>query len=1154
MNGAEKDKSETPKKSGKELEGAKLGICESSGEEQIEIKQISYSSNKDNPIKEGHAQANITKNEIRTLNKPEERQKLKLRLYRHKSSHEKVLTDQQDKQKLQPSTGDNQRNANQERIDKIKTQSGWFIENPSYNPNQMLESEPSTSTMSSNKNHNLIDTPNQETEIHSPVHIYEEIKELLEKEDSEDDPENLNDKSVEHLYESPNKLAQEAESSEQHYEVLDHEKAMHYSRLKVTENKTEQGTKQIKEKNDNQEDLQNTLRRLDEIAKKTGDSHIKDLQKEMASNNTEDEEFVKKSKVTSEGNTRYQRSNKYNVKMERNQDVTENVNEGNIIIKIPIDIQAEKCVRYEICGQTANWACKKCKKLVCSKFCLYKTRCEPLSEEQIEAGGLICSCGNTLHNVEILEHALSKRVWVASIGSTNIYTNQTMHEEREQKDKTQNSQKKVRKPKKINMLRAHKSTDETYNIDGTGSVTKPVESNVNNTENSTEDELSKLLKEHIGLGNVGETLPASKVELGYPEDKYCHPQPIPKEYGSDGEELNLVAYFEGKRILWPATNREEDEFRQRMWKNQGPPKHAGWTWKWEHENQETNAQIDYIFWEDALVSNNYPTLEGNWVHRQNQYFWHSTPIIREGRDSYEVNKKVRSTIKMPNSGPERYEGITPRRDVPKLRERQLGSFYNLKGNSNLENSDTRNQKYEFNDLSTRKLESKIKENLPKHADSYKTYQNRMKRMKRYRKDKQRYKSSTEASEDEDIGKLLKSIIGPNKANKNRNINTEPESDSGEEEEDDIPPNLTKALNRLKPFSGKANDPKALRDFLNELQAIFSVYLPKDIQKNPLLADKIKAKALQVSLTENALGYFASLSPQDKKSYKKAKSLLKTRFIEPTTSIYIFQKLTELQQGGLTILALKEKIEDLVNRYIEEDQGLKNATSEVRNEVKKFLEIHNFRQALRKDIHDEIIKGNKIANQSFDSLVERALEIEGAQRIIRARDSFGKVNRTQRLMNVQEEATKRETPRMPPRSTTPRINNSYLERTTNRPLNRPQYGMNNFPKPGQIPPRFYNGGFPRVNTETNRFWTQNHGPSDFPNRRQLNFRPNRPEVRTANAPWWRQNDHIRARQQAWQVPNRLQYQNSNRYSTYHPTGQSGQQQSRWPRENSQEKTL
>ena len=1140
MNGVERDKNGTPKKSGKEFEQTESGICENPREGQVSVTHSSDSSEKDCKIsEEENLQVNTKKNEIRPRDKSEERQTLKLRFYRHKPKQEKESNFQQEKQKHQSNT--EKRETTQEVMKPSENQTSWFIDNPAYG--LTLDSGPPSPTRSLDESPTLAETKIGKK---SPVHIYEEIEERWE-ENSYVEPENLNNISIEHQYESPNKLEQKAKGSRQHnYESENQEESVQELGLKITQTESEYSTESDKGQNANCEDLQNTLRRLDEIAEKTNNSKTETPQKGTKRGKNEKRELIEEKGETSENKTSYQKS--INNNSQTGEEAALN-DAGSIIIKIPVEAHIEKCVRHEICGNTANWACKKCKKMVCSKFCLYRTRCEPLSIEQIETGGLICSCGNTLHNVEMLEHALSQRVWVASIGSTNIYTTQTKQNEQEQSNRTQKDLRKDKKPKKINMLRANKTSDATFNINGTGPDSKPPENNVNNTDSSTEDELSKLLKEHIG-----ETLPTHKVELGYPDDQYCRPQPIPREYGLGGEELNLVAYFEGKKILWPASSHEEDEFRQKVWKNQGPPKHQGWTWKWELENQEINSQMNYIFWEDALVDTRYPTTEGNWVHRQNQYFWHSTPVIRDVGTSFEANKKGRGTHKMPNSGPERYEGVTPRRDVPKLRERHWESFYNSKENNNYEISRTPDQKSECNEESTKKLEPKLNENLLKAADSCKIYQNRMKKIKRYRKDKQKYRSSTDVSEDEEIEDLLKSIRRQNISSKNRNIKTEPESDSDEDEEDDIPPNLTKALNRLKPFSGKLNDSKALTDFLNELQAIFSVYLPKDIQKNPQLADKIKAKALQVSLTENALGYFASLSPQDKKSYKKAKSLLKTRFTEPTTSIYIFQKLTELQQGGLTILALKEKIEDLVNRYIEEDQGLKNATTEVRNEVKKFLEIHNFRQALRKDIHDEIIKGNKIANQSFDSLVERALEIEGAQRIIRARDSFGKANRTQRLMNVQEEPARQDTLKTTPRSMAHRTNNSYLEGTSNRPIIRPQYMMNNFPKPGPVPPGFYSSGFPRITTDAHRFWNQSYDPNNFPSGRPPNFRPNRPEIRSTNAPWWRQNDHMRTQQQAWPLPNNRQHQNPSRYPTQQTTGQNGQHQPRWPKENPQEKTL
>lgn len=973
------------------------------------------------------------------------------------------------------------------------------IDNPSYGLLENSTNQPTSAIQ--NIHQNLCDQASDPED-----HIYAEIKEQEYSAKKDDSYIMLKNPETEHIYEIPNNPSN----------IEDQNLIQNFEHLESGEPTLNKSTLLENEERQLSTSLQNTLRHLDKIAEKR---HSNDRlpNKQQTTTNT----FEKEIRDSFENFLTAIKNKIPNKQTQLPEDNIEEIPEerNKIIIELPVETKEIKCVQHKICGNTANWQCKKCFNLVCSRSCMNKIRCEPLSQEQIDAGGLVCRCGNTLHDVELIQHynKIEEKIWLGQIGTTNVYkTTRAI-----QGDYTQTT-KSDKKPKKINMIRVNNSDNET--LTNTGGRAEGYSSfhQSRDRKDSSEEDLERLLTKHVDSLTLGKTLPINKVELGYLEELENIPQPIPREYGPKGEELNLVAYFEGKKIIWPFSTKEEEAFRQDMWKNHGPPKHQGWTWKWEHIDQEEDLDVEYIFWNEALKGNDYPNSSGNWVRRHDQYFWHSTPIQQSEEMHYGSKKK--NSSRMPTSGPERYTFETPLREAPKLKERNLESFYNSLDNSKMKHNqrETSSGNKIKQEVSTRKLETTEQDktlNMPRKANS---------KQKRWYK----HYSSTE-SEGEEIE------FSRNKSNYKTNIliKSEPESDSDNDEETNMPPDLTKALNRLKPFPGKLNDTKALRDFFNELQAIFSVYLPRDIQKRPQLADKIKAKALQVSLTENALGYFASLSPEIKNSYDKAKAQIKTRFTEPTTTIYILQKLAELQQGGLTVLALKERVEDLVHRYIEEDQGLKNATLQVKSEVKKFLKIHNFRQALRKEIHDEIIKGNKISEQNFDSLVERALEIEAAQRIIRARDSFGKLNRTQKLMYVEESNPIKEGVGRTPQNGPQRSYEQNPRVTFNSNPNQRQYMMQDVPRVHQTPAEYVsqNRSFPR---NTSYIRNPNFIPNMAQYPRQESFRVNRPEDVVVTSRWGT-NNQIPTRRQIWYPT----WQETN-FRAGRPNSQSPQIQPSW----------
>ena len=178
MNGVERVKNGTPKKLEKEFEQTKSGICENPREGQVSGTHSSDSSEKDCRIsEEENLQVNTKKNEIRPRDKSEERQTLKLRLYRHKPKQEKESNFQQEKQKHQSDIETKQeRETTQEVMKPRENQTSWFIENPAYG--LTLDSGPPSPTRSLDESPTLAET---KIGRKSPVHIYEEIEERWEE-------------------------------------------------------------------------------------------------------------------------------------------------------------------------------------------------------------------------------------------------------------------------------------------------------------------------------------------------------------------------------------------------------------------------------------------------------------------------------------------------------------------------------------------------------------------------------------------------------------------------------------------------------------------------------------------------------------------------------------------------------------------------------------------------------------------------------------------------------------------------------------------------------------------------------------------------------------------------------------------------------------
>ena len=208
--------------------------------------------------------------------------------------------------------------------------------------------------------------------------------------------------------------------------------------------------------------------------------------------------------------------------------------------------------------------------------------------------------------------------------------------------------------------------------------------------------------------------------------------------------------------------------------------------------------------------------------------------------------------------------------------------------------------------------------------------------------------------------------------------TESDSDNSDCDPVRIPKALRKSMRTCKQFNG---NPKHLRHFFIELEETFDCLISRKHRADKKQFDRLCALCLRSHLTGVALEFCSSLSSSTKRSYKKLKVALKERFSESLDSEFILRKLNAIDQGELSVLALKDKLVYYVDSYVDADEIMQLSSSSQRKDRREFLLHSHFLRALHSDIYARLVLEGK--PKTFESTVKKAFKIETALRAIMA---------------------------------------------------------------------------------------------------------------------------------------------------------------------------
>ena len=294
---------------------------------------------------------------------------------------------------------------------------------------------------------------------------------------------------------------------------------------------------------------------------------------------------------------------------------------------------------------------------------------------------------------------------------------------------------------------------------------------------------------------------------------------------------------------------------------------------------------------------------------------------------------------------------------------------------------------------------------------------------------------------------------------------------------------TLALTSVQPFSGENIGGRNWADFKREISQILNLYVTKCPNTSNDDFNQLMSACLKTRLSGPALRYAHNLPSYISDNYARLIQTLHDRFAPPLNIGTVTNELSSLEQKDISVAALEDKINALVNKYAKADKNLGEKSEIEREAVLENLKKQTLHNSLRSDIFAEVVKANKISD--FQTMLQFAKEVEANLQILKARAEGSKQSRTTRIMKI--ETNVQPDPKPEVQRAAPFINNrqrnrsNFQRRQSPRQINMAAVGSTRWAHPPR--PQFNRAFGPRQNFD---IYQQRHFVQ--PNFRMLNSPP------------------------------------------------------------------